>query len=41
MYIQWTRDIYSIVTTRQSIPPISQFSIPCYEIKSVWSMKTV
>jgi len=27
MCIQWTRVIYSVVITRQSNPPISQFSV--------------
>ena len=30
--------LYSVVITRQSNPPISQFSSPCTEFKSVWSM---
>jgi len=33
-----TRDIYSIVTTRQSNPPISKCSRPCNQFTSVWSM---
>jgi len=27
----WTQDMYSVVITRQSNPPISQFSRPCNE----------
>jgi len=38
MYIQWTRVLYSVVITRQSNPPISQFNSPCNEFTSVWSM---
>jgi len=30
--------LYSVVITRQSNPPISQFSSPCNEFKSGWSM---
>ena len=36
--IQWTRVLYSVVTTRKSNPPISQFNSPCYEFTSFWSM---
>jgi len=38
MSIQWTRVLYSIVITRQSIPPISQFNSLCNELTSFWSM---
>jgi len=31
-------DIFSVVITQQFNPPISQFSRPYYEIRSVWSM---
>ena len=34
--IQWTHVPYSVVIT--SYPPISQFSSPCIEFTSVWSM---
>ena len=33
-----TRDIYSVVITLQSNPPISQFSRQCNKFMSVWSM---
>ena len=32
---QWTRDIYSVVITRQSNSPIPQFSRPCNEFMSI------
>jgi len=38
MSIEWTRVIYSLVITRQSNPPISQFNSPCNEFTSFWSM---
>jgi len=38
MGIQWARDLYSIVLTRQYNPPISQFNRPYNEFTSVWSM---
>jgi len=38
MGIQWTRVLYSVVITWQSIPPISKLSRPCNEFTSVWSM---
>ena len=38
MCIQWTRVLYSVVITRQSNPPISQFNSLCNEFTSVWSM---
>jgi len=38
MCLQWTRVLYSVVITRQSNPPISQFNSPCNEFTSVWSM---
>ena len=38
MCIQWTRVLYSVVITRQSNPPISQFNSPCNEFTSFWSM---
>jgi len=38
MCIQWTRVLYSVVLTRQSNPPISQFNSPCNEFTGVWSM---
>ena len=38
MCIQWTRVLYSGVTTRHSNPHISQFNSPCNEFMSVWSM---
>jgi len=38
MCIQWTRVLYSVVITRQSNPPISQFNSLCNELTSVWSM---
>jgi len=38
MCIQWTRVLYSVVITRPPYPPISQFSRPCNEFTSVWSM---
>ena len=38
MCIQWTRALYSVVITRQSNPPISQFNNPCNEFTDVWSM---
>ena len=33
-----TRDIYSVVITLQSNPPVSKFSSLCNEFSSVWSM---
>ena len=33
-----TRDIYSVVITRKSNPPISQFNSLCNEFTNVWSM---
>jgi len=38
MCIQWTSVLYSAVITRQSNPPISQFSRSCNEFTSAWSM---
>ena len=38
MCLQWTCVLYSIVITRQSNPPISQFNSLCNEFTSVWSM---
>ena len=38
MGIQWARVLYSVVITRQSNPPISQFNRPYNEFTSVWSM---
>ena len=38
MCIQWTHVLYSVVITRQSNPPISQFNSLCNEFTSVWSM---
>ena len=38
MCLLWTRVLYSIVKTRQSNPPISQFNNPCNEFPSFWSM---
>ena len=38
MCMQLTRVLYSVVLTRQSNPPISQFNSPCNEFTSVWSM---
>ena len=38
MCIQWSRVLYSVVITRQSNPPISQFNSPCNDFTSVWSM---
>jgi len=30
--------LYSVVITRQSYQPVSQFNRLCYEFMSVWSM---
>jgi len=38
MCIQWTRVLHSVVITRQSNPPISQFNSPCNEFTSFWSI---
>ena len=38
MCIQWTRVLYSVVLTRQSNPPISQFNRLYNEFTSVWSI---
>jgi len=38
MFIQWQKDIYSVVITKQSNPPISKFSRLCNEFMSLWSM---
>ena len=38
MCIQWTRGLYSVVVTRQSNPPISQFNRPCNEFTIGWPM---
>jgi len=38
MCIQWTRVLYSVVLTRQSNPPISQFSRRSNGFTSVWSI---
>jgi len=38
MGIQWTRVLYSVVITRQSNPPISQFNSRYNEFTSFWSM---
>ena len=38
MCIHWTRVLYSVVITRQSNPPISQFNRLCNEFMSVWSI---
>jgi len=38
MCIKLTLDINIVVITRQSDPPISQFSRPYNEFKSIWSM---
>ena len=38
MCIQRTRVLYSVVITRQSNPPISEFNSLCNEFTSVWSM---
>ena len=38
MCIHWTHVLYSVVITRQSNPPISQFNSPCNEFTSVRSM---
>jgi len=40
MCIQWTCVLYSVVITRQSNPPISQFRRPCNEFTSVWPVFT-
>ena len=36
--IQWTRVLYSVVITRQSNAPISQFNSPCNVFTSLRSM---
>jgi len=38
MCLQWTRVPYSVVITRQSNSPISQFNSLCNEFTSAWSM---
>jgi len=38
MCVQWTSVLYSVVITRQSNLPISQFNRVCTEFMSVWSM---
>jgi len=38
MCIQLTRVLYSVVMTRQSNPPISQFNSLCNQFTSVWWM---
>ena len=38
MCIQWTQALYSVVITRQSNSPISQFNSLCNEFTSFWSM---
>ena len=38
MCIQWTHVLYSVVITRQSNSPISQFNSLCNEFMSVWTM---
>jgi len=38
MCIQWTRVLYSVVITRQSNLPISQFNSLCNEFTSFGSM---
>ena len=38
MCVQWIRDLYSVVITQQSNPPISQFISRCNEFTSVLSM---
>ena len=38
MCIQWTHVLYSVVITRQSNSPISQFNSLCNEFTSVWTM---
>jgi len=38
MCIYWARDIYFVVITQQSNPPISQFDSLCNEFTSDWSM---
>ena len=40
MCIQWTCVLYSVVITGQCNPPISKYSNPCNEFKSVWSMSS-
>jgi len=35
MYIQWIRVLYSVVITRQTNPPISQFNRLCSEFTNV------
>ena len=37
MCIQWTRDTYSVVITRESTPPNLQFNSTCTEVASFWS----
>jgi len=38
MCIHWKRVLYSVVITRQSNTPISQFNSLCNEFTSVWTM---
>jgi len=38
MFSIYTTYIFSVLKTQQFNPPISKFSRPCNEFRSVWSM---